>query len=131
MENILNIFSLGPGTLFHFFIVITILFFINDILRTYWFMEHTKSVAVHVAVVVMTLVPAILMIAVILYSASKYPDRAWLNLIYVLCTFIPWYLAGKITTFARADSEGADVGFMFVGFLIVSPIGVVTALLSQ
>jgi len=72
-------------------------------------------------------VQAILLAAVLVWSAHQHPERAWINVAYALLLYGVWYAAGQLVLLARPDTEGADLGFMTVGALITFPVGVIAA----
>jgi len=51
-----------------------------------------------------------------------------LNLGVALLIYGIWFVTGQLTSLARADNEGADLGFMTVGALITFPVGIVAAI---
>jgi hypothetical protein len=86
--------------------------------------ELTRSVIAHVTICLLTFVAqAVLLAGVLLWAASRHPGRASINLGLVAGLYVVWYLAGQLTTLVRADSEGADVGFMSVGALLTFTAG--------
>lgn len=122
-----DLFTLKPGNLIEAFVVIAILFVMNELIKAYLMIEHTRSAVVHVGINIMTLFPAIFLAVLLLYAGRIHPERVWINLLFAVLTFIPWYMGGLSTYMARRDTEGADIGFMTVGLFIVIFIGVAAA----
>ncbi|HWU88146.1 MAG TPA: hypothetical protein VN253_12755 [Kofleriaceae bacterium] len=91
----------------------------------------TRSRVVHVTVCVLTFAFQSLLLAAVLIAADRtYGGRGWVNLGLVLALFVLWYTVGQATKLVRADSEGADLGFMAVGALITFPTGLVCAAIT-
>lgn len=126
--HLMEIFTLGAGNLLIAFGIITVLFFINELLKAYLMIEHTHCIITHVGINIMTILPAIILMAILIYAGFKHPERTGINFTFVVLSFIPWYLAGKFTRLARRDTEGADIGFMTVGLLLVVFAGIITTL---
>lgn len=91
----------------------------------------TRSVIAHVLVNLLTAVVLPVLLAVVLVlSILAYPDRALLNMVIVAGLYAVWYLAGQATLLIRSDTQGADVGFMFVGSFITFVPGVIALAVS-
>jgi hypothetical protein len=128
-NNLLELLSLAPGVAMHTFVLLSFLFMTAYLLRTAAMSEGTRSALVHVLVCVLTLLPAALLAAILALAAVRYPDRAWINLGIAALLYVPWYLGGRITTLARPDTEGADLGWLAMGALITFPVGLAAAIL--
>lgn len=90
----------------------------------------TRSVLAHVTRCLLTFaVQSVLLAAVLVWAAYRYPARSWINLGYALLLYVVWYLAGQLVVLVRSDTEGADLGFMAVGALITFPVGIIAALI--
>jgi hypothetical protein len=86
----------------------------------------TRSVVAHVLVNLLTAVvlPALLAVVLVL-SILAHPERALMNMVIVAGLYAVWYLAGQATLLVRSDTQGADLGFMFVGSAITFVPGVI------
>ncbi len=86
-----------------------------------------KSVAVHLLVSLLTVViQPLFLAAVLVLSIAATPERAWLCMAIVAGLYGVWYLAGQSSLLVRADSQGADVGFMTVGAVMTFIPGLIT-----
>lgn len=86
----------------------------------------TRSVIAHVLVNLLTAVVLPVFLALVLVlSIVAHPDRALLNMVIVAGLYGLWYLTGQATLLVRSDTQGADVGFMFVGSVITFVPGVI------
>lgn len=117
-RNFLELMSLPPGRLGAAFLLLAALMLLNDLIRTALMTEFTRSVLNHVIVNVLTLLPGVILGAVLLYADHLYPERAFLNLALAALLYVAWYLSGTLTWLARKDTEGADVGWMSHGAII-------------
>ena len=124
----LDLLSLAPETLWHAIALLSFLFIVNYLLRTACMSMATRSVVVHILVCTLTLLPAILLAAILWWAAYQHPGRAWVNLGVAALLYVPWYIGGAITRLVRPDTEGADVGWLLMGALITFPLGVIAAL---
>jgi len=89
----------------------------------------TRSRLAHVIRCLLTFaVQALTLAAVLVYAAIRRPERALANLGVALLIYGIWFVTGQLTSLARADNEGADLGFMTVGALITFPVGIVAAI---
>lgn len=122
-EPLLELASLSPHHLVASLVVLGSIVFVNDLVRTSLMVTFTRSRANHMAVMVLTLFPAMLLGGVLLLGASRYPERAPINLVFAAFMYGVWYLGGTLTKLARPDTEAADVGFIMVGSLITIPCG--------
>lgn len=123
-----QLLALSPETLWHTVALLSFLFLLNYLIRTGYMSESPQSVVVHMAVCVLTLLPALVLAAVLLWAAYNHPERAWINLGIAALLYLPWYAGGALTRLARRDTEGADVGWLAMGALITFPVGVIAAL---
>ncbi|MEK6814239.1 MAG: hypothetical protein AABY65_05865 [Nitrospirota bacterium] len=129
-ERIGSVLALGEGDLLAAMGVLTVLFFGIEFAKAYLMIERGESVRVHVVVNVMTILPALILVLVLIHAGARHPDRAWINLIFAILAFVPWYAAGQTTFLARRDVESGDVGFMSIGLLIVLSAGVIVAAIA-
>ncbi len=126
---LLRILALGPGDTIAALAVISVIFFLNEFLKTSLMIEYTSSRLAHVGINVMTLLPAVLLAVVLLYAGYVHPARIGTSFLVCVAAFVPWYVAAALTRLGRRDSEGADVGFMCVGLAVVVAAGIVAAIL--
>jgi hypothetical protein len=126
--NFIELLSLAPGAWAHSLAIFSFLFFCACLLRSAAMCEGTRWPLVHMLVCALTLLPAIVLAGMLLLGAIRYPERAWLNLGIAALLYVPWYAGGRITRLARADTEGADVGWLAMGALITFPAGLLAAL---
>ena len=124
-EPMLELLALSPDHLIASMVVLSGLMFVNDLVRSTLMVTFTRSVVNHVAVVVLTLLPAMLLGAVLLLAGYRHPERALLNFGLALVLYLPWLAGGALTRLARKDTEGADVGFVVVGLFITVPCGLI------
>jgi hypothetical protein len=90
----------------------------------------TTSVTAHLLRCLLTFpIQSVSLAIVLVVAALRFPERAWLNLGIVLSLYVLWYLVGQLTSLARSDNEGADLGFMCVGSLVTFPTGLLMAVL--
>jgi hypothetical protein len=91
----------------------------------------TRSVIAHVLVNLLTAVILPVFLAVVLVlSILAHPERALMNMVIVAGLYAVWYLAGQATLLVRSDTQGADLGFMFVGSTITFVPGVIALAVS-
>ncbi|MDH3231029.1 MAG: hypothetical protein OEN55_14665, partial [Alphaproteobacteria bacterium] len=109
--------------------VISVVFVLNEFLKTSLMIEYTTSRLAHVGINVMTLLPALFLAAVLVYAGYVHPERIGTSFLVCLFCFVPWYVAAALTRLGRRESEGADVGFMAVGLAIVAGAGGIAAIL--
>ena len=93
---------------------------LNELLCTALLVEHTRSVANHLIVSVMLMLPAVIVGAVLLLAGFRRPGSAWLNLLWIAVLYGFWWLGGTLTKLARPDTEAADVGWMAMGLVFVT-----------
>ncbi|MBI3393223.1 MAG: hypothetical protein HY039_08545 [Nitrospirae bacterium] len=129
-ERIGSVLALGEGDLLAAMGALTVLFFGIEFAKVYLMIERGESVRVHVTVNVMTILPALILVLVLIHAGAGHPDRVWINLIFAVLAFVPWYAAGQAAFLARRDVEGGDVGFMSIGLLIVLSTGAVVAAIA-
>lgn len=125
-----DILALGPDTALAGFVLLAFAFLLNDLVRTWLMTERTRSVSTHVLVCALTLAPAVVLAAVLVWSALHHPDRALLNLALAAALYVPWWAGGALTRLVRDDSEGSDLGWLAMGALITFPIGLAAAVLT-
>ena len=128
LKALFELLSLAPETLGHAIVILAFLFLVSYLLRTAFMSEGTRSVLIHIVVCTLTLLPAITLAAILFWAAYKYPDRVWINLGVAALLYVPWYIGGALTRLARADTEGADIGWLTMGALITFPCGLIAAL---
>jgi hypothetical protein len=128
LRNLLELLSLAPGAVGHAMVLLSFLFMCSYLLRTACMSEGTRSVPVHMLVCVLTLLPAVVLAAMLALGALRYPDRAWTNLGIAALLYLPWYAGGRITRLVRSDTEGADVGWLTMGALVTFPVGLLAAI---
>ena len=126
--NVIDLLSLAPHVLGHSVLLFSFLFMSAYLLRTAAMSEGTRAPLVHMLVCTLTLLPAVLLAVMLALGALRFPERAWINLGIAALLYVPWYLGGRITSLARPDTEGADVGWLTMGALITFPCGVVCAI---
>ena len=123
-----QLLALSPETLWHAVAMLSFLFLLNYLVRTGYMSESPRCVAVHMVVCLLTLLPAVILAAVLIWAAYNHPERAWINLVIAALLYVPWYLGGAVTRPVRSDAEGADVGWLTMGALITFPAGVIAAI---
>lgn len=121
--DLADLLALGPDTVIAGCTLLAFLFLLNDLVRTWLMTEGTRSIAAHLAVCVLTLAPALVLAGVLVWSASRHPDRVWINLALAAALYVPWWAGGALTRLVREDSEGADLGWIAMGALITFPVG--------
>lgn len=126
-----DVLALGPDTALAGCVLLAFSFLLNDLVRTWLMTERTRSVLVHVIVCALTLAPAVVLAAVLVWAGSRHPDRAFLNLGLAAALYVPWWAGGALTRLVRDDSEGADIGWIAMGALITFPTGLATALVCS
>jgi hypothetical protein len=124
----LDLLSLAPAALAHAVVLFSFFFACTYLLRTALMSEGTRSPLVHMLVCLFTLLPALLMAAMLVLAAFRFPERVWINLAIAAALYVPWYLGGRITRLVRCDTEGADAGWLAMGALITFPVGLLAAL---
>lgn len=91
----------------------------------------TRSVIAHVLVNLLTAVVLPVFLAVVLVlGILAHPERALLDMVIVAGLYVLWYLAGQATLLVRSDTQGADLGFIFIGSVITFVPGVITLAVS-
>ncbi|MCG8405943.1 MAG: hypothetical protein MI923_12175 [Phycisphaerales bacterium] len=129
LTDLFDLISLAPSRLGYSITLLAFLFMVNYLLRTAYMNTGTCSRLVHMLVCTLTLLPAICLAFILFLAAYRHPDRAWINLAIAAALYLPWALGGAITRFARAETEGADVGWLTMGALITFPAGLIAAVL--
>lgn len=123
-----DILALGPDTVVAGCVLLAFAFLLNDLVRTWLMTARTRSVLVHVIVCALTLAPAVVLAGVLLWAGARHPDRVLVNLALAAALYVPWWAGGALTRLVRADSEGADLGWIAMGALITFPTGLAAAL---
>jgi hypothetical protein len=127
--DLLDLLSLPPDRLLQAFGLLAAFMIGCELVRVALGTTLTRSAPAHVVRCLLTFaVQAVTLAAVLVYAAIRHPERAIANLGVALLLYGVWYLTGQLTTLARSDSEGADLGFMTVGALITFPAGIVAAI---
>lgn len=126
--ELLGLLRLPPERLGASLLFLAAFMVVCEYLRISLAVTFTRSVLVHVLVSSLTVViqPVVLAVALVL-GTIDHPERAWLNMGLVACLYGVWYLAGQSTLLVRPDSQGADLGFMFIGMLITFVPGLTAA----
>ncbi len=128
-RNLLELMSLNPDSLGAALVLLAATMILNDLVRTALMTEHTRSVAVHVIVNVLTLLPAFVLGAALIYAGYRFPHRAWVNLGLAALLYGAWYTGGTLTWLARRDTEGADLGWMAHGAIVTLICGLLAVVL--
>jgi hypothetical protein len=118
IRNVLYLFSLPPEHLRASLVLLMCLAILNDLVRTAFMVQWTRSRVVHFVVDVLTLWPGIWLGAVLIYAASRHPERTWINLSCVAVLYVGWWLGGTLTRLSRLDTEGSDICWMSHGAII-------------
>jgi hypothetical protein len=129
LHQILDLLALAPDTVWHSVALLSFFCVVSYLTRTALMIEAPRSIIVHMTVCTLTLLPAIVLAAVLVWAAHQYPERAWLNLGFAGIVYVAWYLGGALTRLARPDTEGGDIGWLFMGALITFPAGAIAALI--
>lgn len=125
---LLDVLRLAPERLGISLLLLAGFMVVSEYLRISLSVAFTRSVVVHVLVCLLTVVIQPVLLAVVLVlSTMAYPDRVWLNLGLVAGLYGVWFVAGQSTLLVRADSQGADLGFMTIGALITFLPGLTAA----
>lgn len=127
-HRVLELLALAPDTVWHSVALLSYFCIICYLARTALMIEAPRSVIVHMIVCTLTLLPAIVLAVVLVWAAHEHPGRAWANLGVAAILYVAWFLGGAITRLARPDTEGGDLGWIFMGALITFPAGVIAAL---
>lgn len=125
--ELLDLMDLSADTLPHAFVLLSAMCIVSYLLRTACMTAATRSVVMHLMVTTLTLLPAIVIAAVLAWAAYCHPERAWFNLLVAVALGVVWALGGAITRLARPDTEGADIGWLSHGMAIMLVVGVVAA----
>lgn len=125
---LLDVLRLAPERLGISLLLLAGFMVVSEYLRISLSVAFTRSVVVHVLVCLLTVVIQPVLLAVVLVlSTMAYPDRVWLNMGLVAGLYGVWFVAGQSTLLVRADSQGADLGFMTIGALITFLPGLTAA----
>jgi preprotein translocase subunit SecF len=129
--DLLDLLSLPPDRLREAVSLLAAFMIACELTRVALGTTLTRSAFAHVVRCLLTFaVQAIALAAVLVYAAHRHPEQAFTNLGIAVGMYSIWYLTGQLTSLARSDNEGADVGFMTVGALITFPVGLIAALLA-
>lgn len=120
IANLLELLSLAPERWFASLILLASAIILNELLRNALLVQYTRSVANHLMVSVLLMLPAVMVGGALLYGAYRHPERAWLNVLWIPALYAAWYAGGALTRLARPDTEGADVGWMAMGLVFVT-----------
>ncbi len=129
VKCLLKILALGPGEVYLAFGILTVLFFANEFLKTYLVVEHTRCTIAHIVINMLTILPAVILVCLLLFAGYMHPERVCTNFSFALLALVPWYISGRITCLARNDAEGAGIGFMSIGLLMLIGTGIVTLII--
>lgn len=124
----LTLLELGPRAWPYDLALLAFLLIVAYLLRTALMVAAPRSVAVHVLVTSLTMLPAIGLAAVLVRAAIAHPDRAWLDLLLVTPLYLAWASGGVLGRLARPDAEGADIGWLSHGAFVTFGTGIVAAL---
>ena len=125
----LELFRLPPDRLGMAMALLAAIIVAAEYLRITLLVVGLRSVIVHLACGLLTVVLQPVLLAAVLYtSIADHPERAGVNAALVAGLYLVWYLAGQSTLLVRRDSQGADPGFMVVGAFITFATGAVAAL---
>ena len=83
-RNLLEVLSLSPDYIGGALVFLGLFVIFNELVRSALMAEFTRSVFTHLAINVMTLLPAVLIALVLLFAAYRHPGRAWINLVFAL-----------------------------------------------
>jgi len=125
-----EVMKLGPQHVWHAVALLSFFAAGSYLLRTALMTELPQAAWVHMMVCTLTVLPAIVLAAVLVWAAWWHPERAWVNLGYAGLVFAAWWFGGAITRLARPDTEGGDLGWLMMGALITFPAGMIAALVT-
>jgi hypothetical protein len=129
--DLLDLLSLPPDRLREAVCLLAAFMMACELTRVALGTTLTRSAFAHVVRCLLTFaVQSIALGAVLAYAALRHPEQAFTNLGIALGMYAIWYLTGQLTSLARSDNEGADLGFMTVGALITFPIGLIAAFVT-
>jgi len=130
VRNLIDLMTLAPERLIPSLILLSSLVILNELVRTAFMVEYTRSVVVHVIISILTLLPAFMLGFILLYDGYRYPERAWLNLGIAIALYLPWILGGTLTHLSRRDTEGADLGWILQGLIFITiPWGILAVII--
>ena len=130
VRNLIDLMTLAPERLIPSLILLSSLVILNELVRTAFMVEYTRSVVVHVIISILTLLPAFMLGFILLYDGYRYPERAWLNLGIAIALYLPWILGGTLTRLSRRDTEGADLGWILQGLIFITiPWGILAVII--
>jgi hypothetical protein len=128
-RKLLDVLALPAESLLPAVVMLSSMAVVSYLLRTAIMMQAPHSRVAHMVACTLTLLPAIILAAVLVWAASQHPGRAWTNLLVAAAIYVAWGLGGTITRLARPDTEGADIGWITMGALITFPVGVIAAVI--
>ena len=130
VRNLIDLMTLAPERLIPSLILLSSLVILNELVRTAFMVEYTRSVVVHVIISILTLLPAFMLGFILLYDGYRYPERSWLNLGIAIALYLPWILGGTLTRLSRRDTEGADLGWILQGLIFITiPWGILAVII--
>lgn len=130
LDTLPDVLSLAPGSVADAMVLLGAFCAACYLTRIALMVHAPASVAVHMTVCTLTLLPAIVLAAVLVYAAVEHPGRAWSNLVVAAGLYVAWWAGGAVTRLARPDTEGGDIGWLTMGALITFPVGLVAALVT-
>ncbi len=128
---LLEVLALGPGVAIHAFALLSFMCLVSYLLRTVLLIEAPLNRWAHMGACVLTMGPAFVLAAVLVWAAAHHPERAWLNLAGAAGVYVAWWFGGAITRLSRADTEGGDVGWLTMGAFVTFPAGVIAAFIYR
>ena len=126
----LELMKLGSGDWHHAVALLGFFCACCYLLRIALMVEVPFAGWAHAWICTLTLLPAIVLGAVLVWAAYWHPERAWLNLGFAALVYVAWAAGGAITRLVRPDTEGADIGWLAMGAIITFSAGVVAAVVT-
>ena len=125
---LLELLALSPthwaqGTVLLAFLVST-----AALLRIALTLEALLSRVVDALLCALAVLPAVALAAVLVFAASRYPERAWKNLALAALVYAAWYGGSALARLARPDADSDDARWIALGACITFPAGVLAAL---
>lgn len=131
LGSALDLFRLPPDRLGSALALLVAIIIAAEYLRITLMVVALRSVLMHLTCGLLTVVLQPVLLAVVLVlSIADHPGRAGINAALVAGLYVVWYFAGQSTLLVRADTQGADLGFISVGALITFGAGLVAVLLT-
>ena len=125
--RLVDLLALHPGCWVHGALLLGFLSAACALVRSALLLEAVLSRVVHVLVCVLTVLPPLVMAAVLVFAAAQTPARAWSNLGVAVAVLGAWALGGLASRLVRPDAD-VDPRLWVVGACITLPVGVVAAL---